>query len=208
MRQVILWCALAGAAVSCWLVVANLRAADPPEPYDSLAAGRDAYYYHEAQRRQAIADQIGTIDRIKWFAGFPDAGGFDPAPTYGHTIYYRDPPSLDYVYATGRSSVYSRYPYRAWPGLPDVFEPWPLVPGDVWGYPYYKTVPQPIGQRQIQTGPRRWESHPVYAVPPDVRGAELGAVDSAPVDSPSVDATPRVERPTLRRRSSSGPREF
>jgi len=208
MRQVILWCALAGAAVSCWLVVANLRAADPPEPYDSLAAGRDAYYYHEAQRRQAIADQIGTIDRMKWFAGFPDAGGFDPAPTYGHTIYYRDPPSLDYVYATGRSSVYSRYRYRAWPGLPDVFEPWPLVPGDIWGYPYYKTVPQPIGQRQIQTGPRRWESHPVYAAPPDAGTFETGTTTASPTEATSNESAPRVERTVPHRRRSSGPREF
>ncbi len=198
---------LLGAVASCWLSISVAQAAEPPEPYDALTAGRDAYYYHEARRRQAIATQLATIDRMKWFAGFP-AGGIAIAPGYGQTIYYRDPPSLDYIYATGRSSVYTRYPNRAWPGLPDVFEPWPLVPGDIWGYPYYDAVPQPIGQRQVQTGPKQWESHPVYATPIDAGPLEAGLPEAATVDAPPIAVAPRIERPIPRRLPLSGPREF
>jgi len=59
------------------------------------------------------------------------------------------------------------------------------VPGDVWGYPaYYQPARQPIGQQQTQTGPNRWESHPVYD-PPLTMYQPL-----PPVNSPLLDRTP------------------
>src|SRR5207237_8435661 len=59
------------------------------------------------------------------------------------------------------------------------------VPGDIWGYgAYYQPARQPIGQQQSQTGPNRWESHPVYD-PPLTPYQPL-----PPVDSPLLDRTP------------------
>jgi hypothetical protein len=40
------------------------------------------------------------------------------------------------------------------------------VPGDIWGYQHIPPSRQSIGQVQMQTGPNRWESRPVYATPP------------------------------------------
>ena len=58
------------------------------------------------------------------------------------------------------------------------------MPGDIWGYTYYSPMRQPIGQHQVQTGPNRWESHPVYDPPlPNFRPLP-------PVDSPLLDGTP------------------
>ena len=36
---------------------------------------------------------------------------------------------------------------------------------DIWGYPWFDYVEQPIGRTRIQTGPHRWESHPIYPGP-------------------------------------------
>jgi hypothetical protein len=80
-----------------------------------------------------------------------------------------------------------RFRERVWFGGGDIFEPWPIVAGDIWGYPFFDPIPQPIGQRQIQTGPNRWESHPVYAAP-------AGPLPIAP--------PPAADRP------GGGPREF
>ena len=45
----------------------------------------------------------------------------------------------------------------------DPFEPWPFVPGDIWGYPSPPPAEQPIGHRSEQVGPNRWTYRPVYA---------------------------------------------
>jgi len=56
------------------------------------------------------------------------------------------------------------------------------------GYPWLDYVEQPIGRREIQTGPNRWESHPVYPAPYLVPAQRMYPI------------IPRVE--------STGPREF
>jgi hypothetical protein len=54
----------------------------------------------------------------------------------------------------------------------------PFAPGWLWSrrFDYGAASRQPVGQVQVQTGPDRWESHPVYAEapPPDLapRGVE------------------------------------
>jgi hypothetical protein len=58
-----------------------------------------------------------------------------------------------------------RMRWQSWPGAysSGVFEPWPFVPGDIWGYPIYMTTRQSIGQRVYQADANRWISEPVYA---------------------------------------------
>ncbi len=41
----------------------------------------------------------------------------------------------------------------------------PGYPSFLWGYPDFYYAPQSIGQRQVQTGPNRWESFPLYQEP-------------------------------------------
>jgi hypothetical protein len=86
---------------------------------------------------------------------------------------------------------------RFWSGLPTsrgetiyygyVSPAFTYAPG-ILAYPtypaYYPLARQPIGQRQEQTGPNRWESHPVYDPP------LAGNRPLPPVDSPHLNNTP------------------
>ena len=47
-----------------------------------------------------------------------------------------------------------------------VFQPWPRVPNDIWGTPYYGYVRQPIGHIKIWTGRLSYIYKPIYASPP------------------------------------------
>ncbi len=191
MRRYI-WTALLSCAAllaSTFTTSAAAQAPDGLPAYDALAAGADAYWYHEAQRRRDIDRQLGLVDQMKSYAALP--------PYYDHTIYYRgapyyrSAPSLEYMYGAGGLGHFDSYRERVWFGTGNIFEPWPLVPGDIWGYPFFNPVPQPIGQRHIQTGPNRWESHPVYA----------------PGEEPYPSRAPIAE-PAIPRDGAGGPREF
>jgi hypothetical protein len=65
-----------------------------------------------------------------------------------------------------------------------VFEPWPMVPGGIWGYPILNPVRQSIGQRSYQASPNRWISEPVYA--------DQIAPAAAPVAGPVGAVLPRA----------------
>ena len=98
------------------------------------------------------------------------------------------------------------------------------VPGSILVFPsypiYYPLARQPIGQRQEQTGPNRWESHPVYDPPltpyrplppvdsPLLNGTPYATIDPAaqqpPVEPPPVPAPAEPTPPPFRR----GPREY
>lgn len=157
------------------LATPSARAQTPYRPYDGIQAGLDAFRLAEERRQAAIANQLATNDQMRAWSGLP--------MRRGQTTYYGYPGSgypggwanLDYAYA---------YPApRRW-GVQTVFEPWPLVPGDIYGYTYIATLRQPVGQWQGQTGPNRWESHPVYDPP-------LPAFQPQPlVESPLLDKTP------------------
>lgn len=41
---------------------------------------------------------------------------------------------------------------------------------EIWGRNFDDYGPQPIGRREVQTGPNRWESHPVYPEDQPARG--------------------------------------
>ena len=158
-------------------------------PYDGIQAGYDAYQLGEEQRQRNIGQQIYLNDRMRAMT--------TPLATYGYgygpyaSTYGVMPASREYAYAYGNS------PGRYYPGYNSVyasrpltvFEPWPYVPGDIWGDFYTPPLRQPVAQVQSQTGPNRWESHPVYN-PPLYAYSVL-----PPVNSPALDKTPYAERP-------------
>ncbi len=109
---------------------------------------RDAHWRGERQRRADVARQVGTIEYLRWLNGLPA------------TVPLRGPLAADRAayYAYGRQRMGNR--------RLTIFEPWPYLPGDIWGFDDDRTVPQSVGQRQVQTGPNRWVSYPVYADAP------------------------------------------
>jgi hypothetical protein len=164
-------------------------------PYDGIQAGYDAFQLGEERRRADIGYQLYLSDQLKYWAGIPTsrgetiyygagAGNF-ASGFYGNAVPLVPPANLEFTYAYGRFGPRGwRAAGRGWSGPQTVFEPWPYVPGDIYGYMYYSPMRQPVGQQQIQTGENRWESHPVYDPPlPNFRPLP-------PVDSPLLDGTP------------------
>ena len=106
------------------------------------------------------------------------------------------------------------------PRYPNPFEPWPRVPGDIWGFPMPRPIEQPIGHESAQTGPNRWTYRPLYAAGamPPAKGAgstsAVGVDRAAPranvqLPGPSDRDEPEQKNPTQApRRRSIGPREF
>jgi hypothetical protein len=129
--------------------------------------GTSTYWLHEQQRRQAIADQIGTQEHLRWQSGLPSR--LSPARPY----------SLE--------SIYSGLAYAPGPDAPwrtDVFEPWPFVPGDIYGRQFDGAVPQPWGHRVTPLGPNGYTYEPLYE-------------PLLPLPAPAVPAIP-PERPLPR----------
>jgi hypothetical protein len=118
----------------------DVAAQEYAPPYDGLQAGADAAARGEARRLAAIRLQLDSIELAKWYGGLP--------PGNEGVFFFQG----------GRFAAGLRVPgFAAWyPG----FGPW--QPYLVGGVPYAAIAPQSIGQRQVQTGPNRWESHPVY----------------------------------------------
>jgi hypothetical protein len=136
----------------------------PARPYDGIQAGLDAFKLAEERRQSGASQQLFLNDQLKFWSGLPTSRG--------ETIYYGYASPVLYPYGYG-PLIYS--------------------PSAIYGYgyatPLYTTVRQPIGQWQGQTGPNRWESHPVYDPPlTDYRPLP-------PVDSPLLDRTPYAAPP-------------
>jgi hypothetical protein len=153
----------------------------PGETYDSLQAGRDAYFDAEAERQAKIGRQLMLVEQIQAENTWSDPQDkYRPVrpESYGPVrpkVYLG--PTLADVYAYPQSAnVY----YNASPAAPGVivrggqtpyaapvpvFQPWPRVPGDIWGTPYYGYVRQPIGHVKIWTGRASYIYKPVYASP-------------------------------------------
>ena len=161
-------------------------------PYDGIQAGYDAYQLGEEKRQRNVGQQIYLNDRMRALT--------TPLATYGYgygpyaSTYGVMPASRDYAYAYGNSPqrYYGGYG-TGYSGRPlTVFESWPYVPGDIWGDYYTPPLRQPVAQAQSQTGPNRWESHPVYN-PPLYAYPVL-----PPVNSKALDNTPyATQRPTV-----------
>jgi hypothetical protein len=186
--------ALAIVAASALPILRADEPAAPARPYDGIQAGYDAFQLAEERRRANIAYQLYLNDQIKYWSGIPTsrgetcyygagAGNF-AAGFYGNAVPVVPPANLAATYAYGRRGLFGLVRERVWIGPQTVFEPWPYVPGDIYGYTYYSPMRQPVGQQQMQTGENRWESHPVYDPPlPNFRPLP-------PVDSPLLDGTP------------------
>ena len=53
---------------------------------------------------------------------------------------------------------------RSYPAWRYEAEPWPFLPGDIYGYPLAEPpVRQPVDQIEEQIGPNTWFSRPVYS---------------------------------------------
>jgi len=134
-----------------------------------------------------VCAQQPSLEEQRRFAGFLDqynlVQGLKARAAYGAGIPPYGVASLESIYAyprqTGYAAAYNGYYGR-------VFEPWPYVPGDIWGYRYYDGARQSIGQRQVQTAPDRWESFPVYAPPAAPVSAPVVAPDINPSGDPGT----------------------
>jgi len=175
-----------------------------PNTYGPLDASRDAYERTERERRKAIDRQLQLNEDMVWYSTPP---GYD-----------RYPPSLDTIYAyprgfRGRRAVrrglersygrwYYGYPGYAYPQHAQwgVFEPWPFVPGDIYGYPYIDRVEQPLGHKVIRTGPNSYIYRPVYES--DLK--KQSPTHAPPRAEPAEDVPKPIRTPPL----EEGPREF
>lgn len=189
-------------AVVCLMLAPNRVAGQDrypgyPEPYDGIKASADSYSYAETRRRHDIRRQIEWNDESRVRLGIP--------PHFDNTVGYVGlpvgPPAgfetpFGYGYGVGRSyefgyGGYSTSRLGRFGRLARKFVGYPPRPTTDRSYlalfPYYSPTPQPIGQRQVQTGPNRWESHPVYA--PDGR-------TPAPLGAAAPRAEPAAPRPT------------
>ncbi len=106
------------------------------------------YALHEHQRRQAIADQIGLQEHLRWQSGLPSR------------IYGGRPYSLESIYS---GLAWSPGPPAPW--KTDVFEPWPFVPGDIYGRQFDRATPQPLGHVVTPLGHNGYRYEPLYASP-------------------------------------------
>jgi hypothetical protein len=158
-------------------------AVQPSRPYDGFQAGLDALRLAEEKRQAAITTQLGWNQFYLGQAIAPPGGA---VIVYGGNAW---PPiatarGRELAYAYGASEAAGSWEARGWVRRLPVFEPWPVVLGDIYGGVVQPPLRQPVAQWQGQTGPDRWESHPVYDPPvPEFRPLPE-------VDSPLLDGTP------------------
>ena len=180
----------------------NFAVGQESAPYDGLHAGEEAHQIGEAQRQQRLNDQLYLNDAMRARYGWAASGG--SVVWYGNAAAGYGPPlGIDYAYAYSSDRLLGRrgrslYIEHYWSPPLGVFEPWPYVPGDIYGYYFPPYVRQSIGQRQIQTGPNRWESHPVY--PEDLEAEALTVPSTlAPAGAEHPAATEPATRKPRRR---------
>lgn len=179
--------AMCAVSLCCARLASAQQEAVVERPYDGIQAGLDAFRQAEEKRQAAVSQQLSLNDQMRFFNGY--------ATSRGETIYYG--------YLSPAAMVAFGYE-RGWPGSLAVLRPWPYGPGDLYGYgAYYQSARQPIGQQQLQTGPNRWESHPVYD-PPVTNHKPLPQVDSHWLDRTPYGATETAPAASMEP-ASSGP---
>ncbi len=143
------------------IVFAWLALADAAQAQTSWGSNFEQF---DQQRRQAIAGQIGLQDYLRWQSGLPSR------------LYAGRPYSLE--------SIYSGLAYSPGPAAPwktDVFEPWPLVPGDIFGRQFDGAVAQPSGDRVTPLGPNGYTYEPTYGWPTPWRQPALNTSPPTPL---------------------------
>ena len=168
----------------------------PGETYDTLQAGQDAYWDAEAQRRALIGRQLMIEEQIMLQNTWAD-----PQDRYRPVRPESYGPILPKVYAGPTLADVYAYPpasavYYGGVSAP-VFQPWPRVPNDIWGAPYYGYVRQPIGHVKIWTGRLSYIYKPIYASPP-MEGPRPALAASARA------AAPLARRPATEPKRSAG----
>ncbi len=137
-----------------WIVEEETR---PGHTYDAIDASVEAHQRAEARRLGNIDRQLHSLENMRWYAGMPSA--------YAE---YRPGPSLDAVYAYGHRGELrraARHQRRYGHARLSVFEPWPIVGGNIWGYPFFNPIEQPLGHRTTRTGSGTWVTQPLYSQP-------------------------------------------
>lgn len=135
-------------------LVGSVEAGEPmaaPRIYDGVDAAWDSHFRAEAGRRESLGRQLETNDAMAWYAGAPT---YAPYPPDLETVYAYPPGAFRGIWGASPTSI-----YRSYPG---VFEPWPLVPGDIYGYPYVNRIEQPRGHVVIPYGRSSYYYGPVY----------------------------------------------
>ncbi len=126
-------------------------------------AGREAYWYFESQRQTNVQRQLGLIDTMRWLNGLPN-----------RYTGLRNSPSLAAIYSGATEGLV--------PGG-YVFEPWPYVPGDIYGFQWDDLGSQPVGNDIVFDGPNRYSYRNTYS--------------SQPVATPPVAAPQNVPPPPV-----------
>lgn len=185
----------------------------PPPVYNGSIAGWEAYFRSETERQQAIGRQLSANDMAAWYAGAPTTVPF--------------PPDLESVYALSPMRAYRPgdgrlvYAHRGWTGI---FEPWPVVAGDIWGAPYLRRVAQPVSNSITPLGPNGYFARSVYPADPPAGSPPAGGPVPAPPmpgdPAPGVTAEPAPLAPPVDQTNpppetvpaptpnSTGPQEF
>lgn len=83
-----------------------------------------------------------------------------------------------------------------------------FAPWNGWGFRYRPSSRQSIGRIEVQTGPDRWESHPVYAAPPLPAVPPPLALEEREGRIPRELSLPREPLPLEEVPPATGPRDF
>ncbi len=149
-------------AAAC-LLAAAAYAEERAAGVDPVAAGAQAYALAEAGRQAALAAQFDAIHVARWLGGLPPLGAagtpWAASPRLsGAWLPSAGTASLEYLYAHPDGAG----PRTASPWPRSVFEPWPIVPGDLYGWPYDGWIAQPLGHRIVCHSANAYTDEPVF----------------------------------------------
>jgi hypothetical protein len=194
------------AILAVWIVIVVLGPIGPltlraQQTVEGMQASQDAYQRAEAERRTEIQQQTQLTQQLRW----QNAWAYPPYT-----------PTLADIYGSGyvpRPARTFRQAVRL--GYAPAFSPWPRVPGDIYGYPYYGFPSQPIGHTKMWIGQNGYVYRPIYPPPVAARVAPPLFVPNAPplVAQPSAATlAPQSPMPGLEPipapPAEAGPREF
>jgi len=149
-----LWRVLAGVWLAWGLAAAVPRAQEPvelPGAVDRFSAAFAAQEKHDREAVETTNAQIDLQEYIRWQSGLPD-----------RRLYFADQPGPQ-AFDGGMGPLALRRGGPLWWWQDDgVFEPWPVAPGDIYGFRYDHPIEQPAGSRMVWTSPNSYVYGPVY----------------------------------------------